>query len=33
MRNSRFLCQNLWMYDIIGIGELEFAEMNSEGKR
>ena len=33
MRNRRFLCRNLRIYDIMGIGELEFAEMNSEGKQ
>lgn len=32
MRKSRFLCRNLRIYDIIGIGEYEFSEMNSEGK-
>ncbi len=33
MRNRRYLCRNLWIYDIMEIGELEFAEMNSEGKQ
>ena len=33
MRKSRFLCRNLRIYDIMEIGELEFSEMNSEGKQ
>ena len=33
MRNRRFLCRNLRIYDIMEIGELDFAQMNSEGKR